>query len=156
MKAVIIEDEIPAQINLRRALERSCEDVEVIGIFDSVKSSVKWFSENHAAPDVIFMDVELSDGMCFDIFNQVEISAPVIITTAYDNYALRAFKVHSIDYLLKPIDPEELRKAVGRCRAAAKHPMDIESLREILMGGEPAYRPRFIMAPGRQDHNRPQ
>ena len=58
MKAVIIEDEIPAQINLRRALERSCEDVEVIGIFDSVKSSVKWFSENHAAPDVIFMDVE--------------------------------------------------------------------------------------------------
>lgn len=148
MKAVIIEDEIPAQINLRRALERSCEDVEVIGIFDSVKSSVKWFSENHAAPDVIFMDVELSDGMCFDIFNQVEISAPVIITTAYDNYALRAFKVHSIDYLLKPVDPEELRNAVGRCRAAAKHPMDIESLREILMGGEPAYRPRFIMRLG--------
>ena len=148
MKAVIIEDEIPAQINLRRALERSCEDVEVIGIFDSVKSSVKWFSENHAAPDVIFMDVELSDGMCFDIFNQVEISAPVIITTAYDNYALRAFKVHSIDYLLKPIDPAALRNAVGRCRAAAKHPMDIESLREILMGGEPAYRPRFIMRLG--------
>lgn len=148
MKAVIIEDEVPAQINLRRALERSCGDVEVIAIFDSVRSSVRWFSEGHAAPDVIFMDVELSDGMCFDIFNQVEITAPVIITTAYDNYALKAFRVHSIDYLLKPVDPDELRSAVDRCRAAIHRPMDIEALRDILIGGEPVYRPRFIMRLG--------
>lgn len=150
MKAVIIEDEIPAQMNLRRELERTCADVEVIGVFDSVKQSAEWLRDNPKAADMIFMDVELSDGMCFDIFDRTKVEAPVIITTAYDNYAVRAFKVRSIDYLLKPVDAKELYDAVERCRNAVRpqKTLDLQGLREILLPESSPYRQRFVIRLG--------
>lgn len=118
MKVFIIEDEIPAQINLKRILKQNFDDVEFVGEADSVKSSVQWLKNPKNEADIIFMDVELSDGVCFEIFKKVDVTPKVIITTAYDNYAIKAFKVHSVDYLLKPIDSDELVAAVERCKAS--------------------------------------
>lgn len=107
MKILIIEDERPAAKRLTQLIvecQPSCEIVETI---DSVEGAVKYLT-NFQQPDLIFMDIQLADGLSFDIFSQTEVQAPVIFTTAYDQYTLKAFKVNSIDYLLKPIDPEEL------------------------------------------------
>ena len=155
-QVLIIEDELPAQINLRRALEKRFEDLPIVGLQSSVQGAVEWLRnpENHA--DIIFMDVELSDGMCFDIFDQVEVKAKVVITTAFDNYAVRAFRTGSIDYLLKPINPEELEAAVERCRHALKADrmaalpassgIDLEALKKALTTrGESSYRKRFVV-----------
>jgi len=117
MKVLIIEDEQMAQATLARTLTRNYPEMEIVGMTSSVQESVDWLKQNQ--PDVIFMDVELSDGICFEIFRQVEIKADVIMTTAYDNYAVKAFEQGSIDYLLKPIDPEALQRAVSRIRSRA-------------------------------------
>lgn len=122
MRVFIIEDEMPAEINLKRALKHNFDDVEFVGRAHSVTSAVAWLKANGDQPDIIFMDVELSDGMCFEIFKQVDIKAKVIITTAYDSYAIKAFKVNSVDYLLKPIDHRELVDAVMKCRREAEKP----------------------------------
>lgn len=152
---LIVEDETLAQANLKRTIEREFDDLHIAGIFDSVKSTVDWLrtAQNHA--DIIFMDVELSDGMCFDIFSQVEVCSKVVITTAFDNYAVKAFRIHSIDYLLKPIDPEQLRSAVERCRKALDNPtigqapaFDFELLREAITAESPTYKKRFIVKYG--------
>lgn len=151
MKALIIEDEIPAQTILKNALGRLFGDIEVVGVLGSVKASVAWLRENPGLAEVIFMDVELSDGMCFDIFDQTQVGAKVIVTTAYDSYAVKAFKINSIDYLLKPIDPDELRKAIERCRALlpAAAPLDLETLRNALGQREgPVYKRRFVIRLG--------
>ncbi len=116
MRVLIIEDEFAAQANLRTLLKTRFTDIEVVGVSDSVSESVKWLQQNDA--DVIFMDVELADGTCFEIFQQIDITAKVVITTAYDNYAIRAFRVNSVDYLLKPIDPLLLDEAVQKLRNA--------------------------------------
>ena len=116
---LIVEDELPAQANLKRALERRFESLRVIGLQSSVRGTLEWLRDKANHADIIFMDVELSDGMCFDIFTETEVRAKVVITTAYDNYAVRAFRINSIDYLLKPIDPEELAGAVVYLASAA-------------------------------------
>lgn len=148
---LIVEDEIPAQANLKRALE-SFADLRVAGTCSSVAGTVAWLREPGNRADIVFMDVELSDGMCFDIFSQTEVQGKVVITTAYDSYAVRAFRVNSIDYLLKPVDPDELRAAVERCRealgSAASPQLDIESLRSALAGGGQEYRKRFVVRLG--------
>lgn len=115
MKALIVEDEIMASTRLARTLEENFPDVEVAGATDSVAATVEWL-ESHPAPDIIFMDVELSDGDCFEIFRQTEVRSKIIMTTAYDSYAIRAFEAGSVDYLLKPISLEALSRAVSRCR----------------------------------------
>src|SRR5512147_2505876 len=102
MKALIIEDEIPASKHLLRILKET-RDIEVIAIIESISKTVDWFESNHS-PDLVFMDIHLADGIAFEIFNRIKIDCPVIFTTAYDEYALKAFKVNSIDYLLKPIE----------------------------------------------------
>ena len=112
MKALIVEDEPRAQRVLENLLRTHFPDMDIIGHTASVKETVAWLAAHK--PDVIFMDVELSDGTCFDIFAQTPVRAQVIMTTAYDNYAVKAFKVNSVDYLLKPVEEEELRRAVGR------------------------------------------
>lgn len=149
MKALIIEDELLSQANLIRALDENFDDIEVVGTQTSVRGSVEWLRDKGNHADLIFMDVELSDGMCFDIFEQVRVEAPVIITTAYDSYAVRAFKINSIDYLLKPIDYTELRNAVNRCRKllSAAPPIDIEALRRALQP-EREYKSRFVLKIG--------
>lgn len=113
MKVLIIEDERPASQRLIRLLKEADSRIEVIDVLRSVEQSVNWFSENQS-PELIFMDIQLEDGLCFEIFEKIRIKIPVIFTTAYDKYALRAFKVNSIDYLLKPINPDELKNAIDK------------------------------------------
>lgn len=112
MKVLIIEDEILAQEELIRILRKHFLDIDIVGTIDSVRASIEWLKKN--TTDLIFMDIQLSDGCCFDIFNIMEIRIPIIFTTAYDQYALKAFKVNSIDYLLKPVDEDELVAAVKK------------------------------------------
>ncbi|MDR2705053.1 MAG: response regulator [Planctomycetaceae bacterium] len=103
MKAVIVEDETIAAQKLQRLIAQVNGDIEVIAILKSIEDSVAWFSAN-PNPDLVFMDIHLSDGASFSIFEKTKIHAPIIFTTAYDEYALKAFEVNSIDYLLKPIN----------------------------------------------------
>ena len=149
----IVEDEIPAQINLKRALKANFSDIEVVGIADSVVSAVAWFQNPENKTDIVFMDVELSDGLCFEIFNRVQIDAKVIITTAYDNYAIKAFKINSVDYLLKPIDNRELIAAVERCQGLIKEDASTENDGNYGADSHPAnreYKQRFVVKIG--DH----
>lgn len=115
MKVLIIEDETAAVKNLRSVLKSVTPDAQIIETIDTVVDAVEWFQTN-PAPDLIFMDIHLSDGESFKIFEKVEVSAPVIFTTAYDQYALKAFQTSGIDYLLKPIQEEEVRRAVDKWR----------------------------------------
>ena len=111
MKALIIEDEKAAVRNLMALLGEVDPDIEVIDVLDSITDSVEWF-QSHPMPELIFLDIHLADGSAFEIFGHVDISCPIIFTTAYDEYALKAFKVNSVDYLLKPIDADDIRKAL--------------------------------------------
>lgn len=114
IRTLIVEDEAMASENLAMKLRSSFPDIEIIGSTTSVKSTVKWLKTNSV--DAIFMDIELSDGLCFDIFRQVDVKARVIITTAYSFYAIKAFEDGAIDYLLKPISVKALERAISRIR----------------------------------------
>lgn len=113
MKALIIEDETAAALNLEAILKQVAPGVEIIGTLESVEESVEWLRAN-PQPDLLFMDIHLADGDSFRIFDAVEIAAPVIFTTAYDQYALEAFKVNSIDYLLKPLNASDVGRALAK------------------------------------------
>lgn len=112
MKCLIIEDEYRALKHLESQLIGSGEPVQIINRIDSVEESVLWLKQNEV--DLIFMDIELGDGLCFEIFNQIEIRTPVIFTTSYNDYIAKAFEVNSIAYLLKPIQTDELKKALSK------------------------------------------
>lgn len=113
MRVIIIEDEAPAAKRLIKLLEGLCDELDIIAQLDSVEQSVAYLQKNPAV-DLIFMDIQLADGLSFDIFSEVEIHTPIIFTTAFDQYTLKAFKVNSIDYLLKPIDEKELGVALDK------------------------------------------
>jgi two-component system, LytTR family, response regulator len=113
MKTIIIEDEPLVARDLRNLILQIDPSIEVIATLDSLESSVAYL-KSHEEPDLIFMDIQLNDGVSFDLFKRVEVKTPIIFTTAYNEYALRAFKVNSIDYLLKPIDKNELRSAIEK------------------------------------------
>ena len=150
MKALIIEDEPLAQNNLRNIIMKQFDNLEIVGMLSSVKGAIQWLENPIHKVDIIFLDVELSDGMCFDIFEKVKTNAKIIITTAYDTYAIKAFKINSIDYLLKPIDPNELKCAVDRCSISSKsESLDINTLRQAIIG-DPAtnYKSRFVIRLG--------
>lgn len=113
MKALIIEDETAAAVNLRAILREVAPTIDVVATLESVVESIDWLRSN-PQPDLLFADIHLSDGDSFRIFRDVQVTAPVIFTTAYDQYALEAFKVNSIDYLLKPINTDDLRRALDK------------------------------------------
>ena len=113
MKTLIIEDETAAALNLKRMLAAADPQVEVLAVLDTVLDSVEWF-RNNEQPDLVFMDIHLADGQAFNIFERVEVTAPIVFATAYDRYALDAFKVNSIDYLLKPIKTADLQRALDK------------------------------------------
>lgn len=115
MRVLIIEDETAAAQNLQTILRSVVTDVQVLDVIDTVEDSIEWFRSNDM-PDIVFMDIQLSDGESFKIFDSVNITCPVIFATAYDQYALKAFKVNSIDYLLKPINEAEVLRAVEKWR----------------------------------------
>lgn len=116
MKLLIIEDETAAAMNLRSILNTVTPDAEIVDVIDTVVDSIEWF-ENNPMPDLVFMDIQLSDSESFKIFDKVKISCPIVFTTAYDQYALKAFEVNSIDYLLKPINEHAVRRAVDKWHA---------------------------------------
>ncbi|GGF06448.1 two component transcriptional regulator, LytTR family [Chishuiella changwenlii] len=132
MKIIIIEDEKPAARLLKRRVDKL--GFEVTEMLHSVEESVAWLQEN-SAPDLIFLDIQLSDGLSFEIFNQVEISSAIIFTTAYDEYVLKAFKLNSIDYLLKPVDEEELKFALEKFEKqfqSSQTSIDIDSIKKLF------------------------
>ena len=146
MRVLIVEDEIIAQNSLIRVLSQNFPDLDVVGTTTSVKGAVSWLKDPENSADIIFMDVELSDGVCFEIFRQVEVKSKVIMTTAYDSYALKAFEAGSIDYLLKPIEITDLKRAVARCRMSGGN-FDYEALAKALgMGAaKKDYKEKYIV-----------
>ena len=154
MKTIIIEDEKPAARLLQRKLEKL--DIEVGVMLHSVEEALDWFSKNEH-PDLIFLDIQLSDGLSFEIFEKVEIKSAVIFTTAYDEYALRAFKLNSIDYLLKPIDEDDLEIAVAKFKSLMPKQelqtqslgIDFEQIKKMLTNPfEKNYKKRFTVKIG--------
>ncbi|UII34075.1 LytTR family DNA-binding domain-containing protein [Fulvivirga ulvae] len=152
MKVLIIEDEAPAFRRLQKILEEVQSDIDIVDVLDSVEESIKWFN-NHNAPDLIFMDIQLSDGVSFEIFENIKITRPVIFTTAFDEYMLKAFKVNSIDYLLKPIKKEELAQSLQKfhgMRSAfgnGEHP-DLSELISRIRMDDRKYKARFLARQG--------
>lgn len=146
MKVLIVEDEIMAQKSLTRVLAQNFSDMDIVGYTDSVKSTVNWLNTPGNSADVIFMDVELSDGVCFEIFRQTEVKAKIIMTTAYDSYALKAFEAGSVDYILKPVDATALKRAVARCRMSEGN-LDVEALMKAIGNNAPKkeYKERYII-----------
>ncbi len=151
MRIVIIEDEIHNRRMLEGMIKNLRPEWKIVAGLESVKSSVKWFSTNKH-PDLIFMDIQLTDGVSFSIFDQVDIQCMVVFTTAYDEYAIQAFKVTSIDYMLKPIKEDELEFAISRFEQYYKIIHDHEekpNYSEILTAikkGEKKYRQRFLVS----------
>ena len=152
MKVLIIEVEGIAADRLIQLLKNLEDSIEVVGRLDSVKSSVKWFTENNE-PDLAFFDIQLADGKSFEIFEQTKIICPIIFTTAYDQYAIQAFKVNSIDYLLKPIVPEELERALEKFKSQSRgnaQSTDAAELITLLQQQSKKYKERFVIKVG--DH----
>ena len=152
MKIVIVEDEFYAQERLKARLLKVEPESEIIAVLDSVEESVKWFQENKQ-PDLLFCDIQLSDGISLEIFDKVEIDCPVIFTTAYDEYALQAFKVNSIDYLLKPISEKDLIKAFQKFKKLGGEKkdtsnIDIKNLLKQLGNSDKKYKSRFLVKTG--------
>ena len=131
MKALIIEDELRAREHMTRLLGDNFPSVEVVGAVGSVRESIQWL-DSHEAPDVIFMDVELSDGSSFDIFTRTEVTSQVIMTTAYDQYAVHAFEVNAVDYLLKPINLADLQRAIARVASGEAAKSGGEAIRSLI------------------------
>jgi DNA-binding LytR/AlgR family response regulator len=145
MKILIIEDERQAANRLIRLIEGYFENPEIIQNIDSVKKALVWFAVN-PSPDLIFCDIQLADGISFEIFEKVKLSTAIIFTTAYDQYAIKAFQVNAIDYLLKPVDPLELERAIKKFKANQIRPnLDIEAIKEMLAPKTHAFKSRFLV-----------
>lgn len=146
MKVLIIEDEKPASQKLIRLLGEINPDIEIIDVLKSVEQSTNWFLHN-PKPDLIFMDIQLEDGICFEIFENKPIHTPIIFTTAYDEYTLKAFKVNSIDYLLKPIDSDGLNNAIDKFNTHYKK-ADYANFESIINQLKPSTKERFLIKIG--------
>lgn len=152
MNIIIIEDEKPAARLLQRKVEKL--GLSITQMLHSVEEAIFWF-QNNPHPDLIFLDIQLSDGLSFEIFESIQITSAVIFTTAYDEYALRAFKLNSIDYLLKPIDEEELEAAIVKFKNQfQKHTMaslDFDAIKKMLINPiDRNYKKRFTIKMGQQ------
>lgn len=149
MKVVIIEDEKPAARRLNRMLSEF--NIEPETMLHSVEEAVNWFDKNEH-PDLIFLDIQLSDGLSFEIFDEIEVKSAIIFTTAYDEYALKAFKLNSIDYLLKPIDADELENAINKYKnlQASNNNLgfNMEQLKLLVSPAEKTYKKRFTVKIG--------
>jgi len=149
MKIVIIEDEIPTADRLEKMIKQIYADSEIMAKLDSIKKSVDWLKNNNDY-DLVFMDIHLADGLSFNIFNQVKIDKPIIFTTAYDEYALEAFEVNSIDYLLKPVSESRLRKSYEKVELL-KGENDNKKMMDILnslQNRQQHYKSRFLVKVG--------
>lgn len=150
MKAVIIEDEEIIANVLKSKISKVADDVDIQVVLPSLKTARRWFAEN-AEPDLMFMDIQLSDGVSFDLFNDFALKCPVIFVTAYDEYAIRAFKVNGVDYLLKPVKEADLATAIDKCRKMIgtndSPPADMAALLRSLANPSTSskYKEKFIV-----------
>ncbi|HYG39622.1 MAG TPA: LytTR family DNA-binding domain-containing protein [Cytophagales bacterium] len=153
MTALIIEDEAPAARRLKKLIEEVEPEITILGIIESVEAAVRWISSN-PSPDVYFMDIQLADGVSFEIFQKVKVNAPIIFTTAFDEYALKAFKVNSIDYLLKPVQAHELSQSILKYQelVGTSKSMDrgeaLQKLLEDYKINKKEYKTRFLVKLG--------
>ncbi len=156
MKILIVEDEAPATRRLTQLLKEIDGSIEILDCIDSIENTVKWL-KHHQSPDIILMDIQLADGLSFEIFEKIQINIPVIFTTAYDEYTLKAFKVNSIDYLLKPIKKEELSHSLQKLNDLQKHfsqdnrnqlQSEVENLLKSLKTNQKEYKTRFLVKLG--------
>jgi len=151
MKVLIIEDEKPASEKIVGFLKVYDPAIEILEILESVSKSVEWFRTSAVLPDLIFSDVQLTDGLCFEIFNQVNIKKPIIFTTAFNQYALEAFKQNSVDYLLKPFTYEQFAQSMKKLDSLKENlpkSNDLEHLRNIFSNMNQNYKPRFMVKVG--------
>lgn len=150
-RILIIEDEPEAADRLRNLVSELLPEGKVLASLDSVSTSVRWLKTN-PAPDLIFMDIQLADALSFEIFSQVDVTAPVIFTTAYNEYALKAFKVNSIDYILKPLDKDEVRAALRKLDTLQGNQVDrdrmLESITMAMQSLTKRYKERFVLKVG--------
>ncbi|RLD81572.1 MAG: DNA-binding response regulator [Bacteroidetes bacterium] len=159
MNILIIEDEQPAVEKLELLLNKYDPEIQIAGKITNVHDSINWLAENEDSIDLIFLDIQLTDGLSFDIFKNLEVKTPVIFTTAYDEYALEAFKVNSIDYLLKPIDYVELVSALKKFETfprqltTSNKEFDISTLAEIMKQAKKEYKNRFMVKMGEHIHS---
>lgn len=155
MQVLIVEDELLLAKRLQKLLKEIDPEITVCGMTHSIQETLEWLGTK-PLPDLIFMDIELADGQCFDIFGQTELVTPIIFTTAYDEYAIRAFRVNSIDYLLKPIKPEELERAIRKFRQSLLPQSDTSVVAALLaqlknaQEAESIYRERFLVKQGQK------
>jgi DNA-binding LytR/AlgR family response regulator len=149
IEALIIEDETPAQAHLIRLLKKVEPDISVITALTNISDSISWLSKHSV--DLIFMDIHLSDGLSFSIFEQVKVETPIIFTTAYDAYAIKAFKVSSVDYLLKPIDEEDLKLGISKFKNLKKYNSENElNMLRLALTNPNSYQERFMVQKGEQ------
>jgi len=151
LKVLIIEDEIPAQRLLKETLMEITIETEVVDCINSIKSAVSWF-KNNQHPEIVLLDIQLSDGLSFEIFKQVKIESMIIFTTAYDEYAIQAFKVNSLDYLLKPIEKKDLQIAFEKHKQYTNQfikeqnsSIDFSELASLIKNEKPEFRKRFLI-----------
>lgn len=145
MKVLIIEDELVAAQQLQRLLADADPQIQVLAVLQSIEESVEYFTE-HTAPELVFMDIHLADGSSFNIFDQVKVECPIIFTTAYDQYAMQAFKVNSIDYLLKPINPSDLERALEKYhKFSAPAQSDMLALMQMMKQQYRQYKSYFLI-----------
>ena len=149
MKVLILEDENLAAETMARMLTEADKDIEIVGSLRSVESATEWLTKN-PHPDLIVSDVQLLDGLCFEIFNRVKIDKPVIFTTAFDQYAIRAFEVHSIDYRLKPVQQSKLEQRLKKLKSRSQQPVKFEEVLSYLRSQQPEFKSRFMVRIGQR------
>ncbi|KAA2241922.1 response regulator transcription factor [Chitinophaga agrisoli] len=153
MEILIIEDEEPAAERLTELLKQYDAGIRPLAILPSVQAAVKWFNE-HPQPDLVLLDIHLSDGLCFEIFKQVKVKCPIIFCTAYDQYVLDAFQVHSIDYLLKPVQYQKLEKSLQKMEEIRSHAksaiseVQFSDIINIIKTSQQTYKSRFMVKTG--------
>lgn len=156
LKIIIIEDEIPAANRLEKLILECAPNAIILGILDTVEDAVEWF-KNNEQPDVVFSDIQLADGISFEIYEQVDVKSPIIFTTAYDQYAIKSFELNSIDYLLKPFTKEKLKKSFEKLNKIQNSQSETstlsnlnltELLQDALIEKENSYKQRFLIAKG--------
>ncbi|NRB48697.1 MAG: response regulator transcription factor [Saprospiraceae bacterium] len=151
MRVLIIEDETTAAQNIQRLIRAFPLDIEVLGVIKSIKKSVEWLGARESEVDLIFMDIKLSDGLSFQIFEQIAVRKPIIFTTAFDEYAIQAFRVNSIDYLLKPVGPAALTRALQKFQQLQLEKQILVDYQEVfsqLRFNERQYKSRFLVKSG--------
>lgn len=145
MNVLVFEDEALSAQRLCTLITQIDSSMNILAVIDSVSKGIEWL-QNHAMPDLMFMDIHLSDGIVFEVFNQIKISSPIIFTTAFDEYAIKAFKVNSVDYLLKPIDKEELEQAIIKFKTIRQDISILSSfVNDYLQKTITPYKSRFLV-----------